>query len=88
VITNRNGVFTLRDTVRVDRAVIAFFANPKNHITTKAIEAVTWAKKLVQNPLENEARSEDEDSDTYSGEDTIKSTTLDVDTTDTLLILS
>jgi hypothetical protein len=42
------------------------------------------AKKLVQNPLENEARSnEDEDSDTYSGEDTIKSTTLDVDTTDT-----
>jgi hypothetical protein len=66
-----------------DRAVIAFFA--KNHITTKAIEAVTYgAKKLVQNPLENEARSnEDEDSDTYSGEDTIKSTTLDVDTTDT-----
>jgi hypothetical protein len=65
-------------------AVIAFFANPKNHIT-KAIEAVTYgAKKLVQNPLENEARSnEDEDSDTYSGEDTIKSTTLDVDTTDT-----
>jgi hypothetical protein len=42
------------------------------------------AKKLVQNPLENEARSnEDEDSTTYSGEDTIKSTTLDVDTTDT-----
>jgi hypothetical protein len=39
-----------------DRAVIAFFANPKNHITTKAIEAVTYgAKKLVQNPLENEA---------------------------------
>jgi hypothetical protein len=28
-------------------------------------------------------RNEDEDSDTYSGEDTIKSTTLDVDTTDT-----
>jgi hypothetical protein len=27
--------------------------------------------------------NEDEDSDTYSGEDTIKSTTLDVDTTDT-----
>jgi hypothetical protein len=67
------------------RIGIAFFANPKNHITTKAIEAVTYgAKKLVQNPLENEARSnEDEDSDTYSGEDTIKSTTLDVDTTDT-----
>jgi hypothetical protein len=31
--------------------------------------------------LENEARSEDEDSDTWR--DTIKSTTLDVDTTDT-----
>jgi hypothetical protein len=29
------------------------------------------------------ACNEDEDSDTYSGEDTIKSTTLDVDTTDT-----
>jgi hypothetical protein len=41
------------------------------------------AKKLVQNPLENEARSNEDDSDTYSGEDTIKSTTLDVDTTDT-----
>jgi hypothetical protein len=46
VITNRNGVFTLRDTVGVeDRAVIAFFANPKNHITTKAIEAVTYGAK-------------------------------------------
>jgi hypothetical protein len=33
--------------------------------------------------LENEARSNEDDSDTYSGEDTIKSTTLDVDTTDT-----
>jgi hypothetical protein len=49
-------VFTFGDTVRVeDRAVIAFFANPKNHITTKAIEAVTYGLKLVQNPLENEA---------------------------------
>jgi hypothetical protein len=83
VITNRNGVFTLRVLGVEDRAVIAFFANPKNHITTKAIEATYGAKK-IQNPLENEARSnEDEDSDTYSGEDTIKSTTLDVDTTDT-----
>jgi hypothetical protein len=55
VITNRNGVFTFGDTVRVeDRAVIAFFANPKNHITTKAIEVTYGAKKLVQNPLENE----------------------------------
>jgi hypothetical protein len=45
---------------------------------------VTYGAKKIQNPLENEARSnEDEDSDTYSGEDTIKSTTLDVDTTDT-----
>jgi hypothetical protein len=45
VITNRNGVFTFGDTVRVeDRAV--FFANPKNHITTKAIEAVTYGLKI------------------------------------------
>jgi hypothetical protein len=56
VITNRNGVFTLEILLGVeDRAVIAFFANPKNHITTKAIEAVTYGLKLVQNPLENEA---------------------------------
>jgi hypothetical protein len=84
VITNRNGVFTLEILLGVeDRAVIAFFANPKNHITTKAIEAVTYgAKKLVQNPLENEARS-NEDEVTRTAEDTIKSTTLDVDTTDT-----
>jgi hypothetical protein len=27
-----------------DRAVIAFFANPKNHITTKAIEVTYGAK--------------------------------------------
>jgi hypothetical protein len=40
------------------------------------------AKKLVQNPKMKRS-NEDEDSDTYSGEDTIKSTTLDVDTTDT-----
>jgi hypothetical protein len=46
VITNRNGVFTLEILLGVeDRAVIAFFANPKNHITTKAIEAVTYGLK-------------------------------------------
>jgi hypothetical protein len=45
VITNRNGVFTLEILLGVeDRAVIAFFA-PKNHITTKAIEAVTYRLK-------------------------------------------
>jgi hypothetical protein len=66
-----------------DRAVIAFFANPKNHITTKAIEAVTYgAKKLVQNPLENEVVMKTK-TVTRTAEDTIKSTTLDVDTTDT-----
>jgi hypothetical protein len=46
VITNRNGVFTLEILLGVeDRAVIAFFANPKNHIT-KAIEAVTYGAKI------------------------------------------
>jgi hypothetical protein len=68
VITNRNGVFTLRVLLGVeDRAVIAL----QILRTTSLQKAVTYgAKKLVQNPLENEARSnEDEDSDTYSGED-------------------
>jgi hypothetical protein len=45
---------------------------------------VTYGAKVSSKSIGNEARSnEDEDSDTYSGEDTIKSTTLDVDTTDT-----
>jgi hypothetical protein len=44
-------VFTFGDTVRVeDRAVIAFFANQEPH-HYKAIEAVTYELKLVQNPL-------------------------------------
>jgi ABC-type methionine transport system ATPase subunit len=44
VITNR--VCLLLEILLVeDRAVIAFFANPKNHITTKAIEAVTYGAK-------------------------------------------
>jgi hypothetical protein len=69
VITNRNGVFTLEILLGVeDRAVIAFFANPKNHITTKAIEAVTYgAKKLVQNPLEMKRVVMKTNSDTYRG---------------------
>jgi hypothetical protein len=45
VITNRNGVFGEILLGVEDRAVIAFFANPKNHITTKAIEAVTYELK-------------------------------------------
>lgn len=58
VITKRNGVFTFGEILLgvEDRAVVAFFANPKNHITTKAIEAVTYGNRTVAlNPLENEA---------------------------------
>ena len=56
VILKRNGVFTFGEILLgVDeRAVITFFANPKNHITVKAIEAVTYGAKK-SNPLENEA---------------------------------
>ena len=85
VINNRNGVFTFGEILLgvEDRAVIAYFANPNNHITTKAIEAVTYgAKKIVLNPLEDEARGgndTDEDFVGYSEEETLKSTTLDVD---------
>jgi hypothetical protein len=46
VITNQRCVYFWRELLGVeDRAVIAFFANPKNHITTKAIEAVTYGAK-------------------------------------------
>lgn len=84
VIVNRNGVYTFGEILLgvEDRAVIAYFANPKNHITTKAIEAVTYgAKKVVVNPLENEVRSEEEEEEQYSyvGDDTLKTTTLDED---------
>ena len=58
VIVQRNGVFTFGEILLgvEDKAVVAFFANPKNHITTKAIEAVTYGtRKIPTNPLENEA---------------------------------
>jgi hypothetical protein len=45
VITNRNGVFTFGEILLELRIELAFFANPKNHITTKAIEAVTYGAK-------------------------------------------
>lgn len=82
VITNRSGVYTFGEILLgvEDRAVIAYFANPKNHITTKAIEAVTYgAKKLVVNPLEHEARGGEEEEEFMQEEETLKSTTLDVD---------
>lgn len=90
VISNRSGVYTFGEILLgvEDRAVIAYFANPKNIATTKAIEAVTYgAKKLVANPLEYEARGGEEEDllvpgeeETYMMEDSLKSTTLDVDT--------
>ena len=38
-----------------ERAVIAFFANPKNRIAVNAIEAITYGAKKEANPLANEA---------------------------------
>ncbi|MCK5787959.1 MAG: hypothetical protein KAH32_03100 [Chlamydiia bacterium] len=57
VITRRNGVYTFGEIMLgVDeQAVVAFFANPKNHITTRAIEAVTYGGVKKKNPLEDEA---------------------------------
>lgn len=57
VITKRGGVYTFGEILLgvEEAAVIAYFANPKNHITTRAIEAVTYGHKtVVKNPLENE----------------------------------
>jgi hypothetical protein len=66
-----------------DRAVIAFFANPKNHITTKAIEAVTYGLKISSKSLKmKRVVMKKTKTVTRTAED-IKSTTLDVDTTDT-----
>lgn len=89
VISNRSGVFTFGEILLgvEDRAVIAFFANPKNNATTKAIEAVTYgAKKIVANPLEHEARGgsdSEEDEGQTPFDTTIKSSTLEEDTTQT-----
>ena len=58
VISKKNGVYIFGEILLGvdDRAVVAFFANPKNHITTKAIEAVTYGNiKKEKNPLEGES---------------------------------
>jgi hypothetical protein len=57
VITKRGGVYTFGEILLgvEESAVVAYFANPKNHITTKAIESVTYgSREVVKNPLENE----------------------------------
>ena len=61
VITKRNGVYTFGEILLGvnDAAVVAFFSNPKNHITTKAIEAVTYGNKKEENPLANESVQSD-----------------------------
>ena len=57
VISKRNGVYTFGEILLgvEESAVVAYFANPKNHITTRAIESVTYGTKVrAKNPLENE----------------------------------
>lgn len=94
VIANRGGVYTFGEILLGvdDRAVIAYFANPNNHITTKAIEAVTYgARKVVtENPLANEAQSGSDEEFLLENQEevpevdpTLKSTTLDVDAVQT-----
>lgn len=58
VIVKRGGVYTFGEILLgvEDKAVVAYFANPNNHVTTRAIEAVTYGTKKVEaNPLENES---------------------------------
>jgi hypothetical protein len=60
IITKRNGVFTFGEILLgvEERAVVAYFANPSNHITTRAIESVTYSQSKPvssKNPLEHEA---------------------------------
>lgn len=58
VVKKRNGTYTFGGILLgIDNnAVIAFFANPKNSATTKAIEALTYGNAVKeQNPLENES---------------------------------
>lgn len=56
VIAKRNGVYTFGEILLgvEESAVITYFANPKNHITTRAIESITYGREMVKNPLENE----------------------------------
>ena len=61
-IAKKNGVYTFGGILLgVNKnAVIAFFANPKNVSTTRAVEAVTYGRKeLVENPLDGEAVADD-----------------------------
>jgi hypothetical protein len=93
VINNRSGVYTFGEILLgvEDKAVVAYFANPKNIATTRAIEAVTYgAKKLVPNPLENESRGGAEEQDIQENyqasftdpDDSVKKTTIDVEDMD------
>lgn len=96
VIADRAGVYVFGEILLgvEDKAVVAYFANPKNLATTKAIEALTYgAKKVVANPLEDEARGGEEDEDIREAlqeaaqqgglDDTLKVTTLDDQATHT-----
>jgi hypothetical protein len=95
VISNRSGVYTFGEILLgvEDRAVVSFFANPKNAATTRAIEAITYGTKKIQaNPLEHEARNGSDSEDNGAGtdddsdglyDDTASKTTLDVDQTQT-----
>lgn len=63
VILRRNGVYTFGEILLgVDKkSVVTFFANPGNHVTTKAIEAVTYGVGKKKNPLEDESVSATDD---------------------------
>lgn len=90
VIANRGGVYTFGEILLGvdDRAVIAYFANPNNHVTTKAIEAMTYGarKVAVTNPLADEAQAGSDEEylldnqvDAPEVDPTVKSTVLDID---------
>lgn len=91
VISNRSGVYTFGEILLgvEDRAVVSFFANPKNIATTRAIEAMTYGAKKASNPLENESRGGDDDMYIREAQEDIKldgdlrSNSLDVDITQT-----
>jgi len=73
IINLRNGVYLFGEILLgVDKkAVISFFANPKNTGTTRAIEAVTYGtKQISKSPLANEAvgDSSEDDMDSPSAE--------------------
>ena len=69
VITNRSGMYTFGEVLLGvdDKAVISYFANPKNSATTRVIESLTYGTRPVaKNPLENEVRN-DEDFEVSAG---------------------